>query len=51
MERTVAVKWRAGTNTIAVKTCRYGDDFGFYLMFADESAAARPGAAVTTGNP
>jgi hypothetical protein len=50
-EKTVAVTWRAGANTIAVKTCRYGDDFGFYFMLADESASPRPGAASTTGNP
>jgi hypothetical protein len=30
-ERIVSVTWRSGTNTIAVKTCRYGDDFGFVL--------------------
>jgi hypothetical protein len=30
-ERIVSVTWKAGTNTIAVKTCRYGDDFGFVL--------------------
>jgi len=30
-EKFFAVTWRAGANTIAVKTCRYGDDFGFVL--------------------
>lgn len=50
-ERPVAVRWKAGANAIAVKTCRYGDDFGFYLMIEDASALTRPGAAATTGNP
>lgn len=36
-ERSVAVNWKPGINTIAVKTCRYGDDFGFYLMLEDGS--------------
>jgi hypothetical protein len=30
-EKAVAVSWKPGANTIAVKTCRYGDDFGFVL--------------------
>jgi hypothetical protein len=42
-EKTVAVRWTQGANTIAVKTCRYGDDFGFYLMLADDSAGGRAG--------
>ncbi len=50
-ERTVSVAWTAGTNTIAVKTCRYGDDFGFVLRLADASASPSPATAVTTGNP
>ena len=30
-EKFFPVTWKAGANTIAVKTCRYGDDFGFVL--------------------
>jgi hypothetical protein len=47
---TVAVRFRPGANTVAVRTCRYGEDFGFYLLLDGESAASRPGAASTTGN-
>jgi hypothetical protein len=36
VERTFTVRWRAGPNAIAVKTCRYGDDFGFALMRSGE---------------
>jgi hypothetical protein len=31
VEKPITVRWKAGRNTIAVKTCRYGDDFGFVL--------------------
>jgi hypothetical protein len=37
-EEIVAVDWKPGPSAIAVKTCRYGDDFGFYVMLEDESA-------------
>jgi len=30
-EKFFPVTWKAGANTVAVKTCRYGDDFGFVL--------------------
>jgi hypothetical protein len=33
-EKIVAVSFRPGANTVVVKTCRYGDDFGFYLLRA-----------------
>jgi hypothetical protein len=30
-EKSVAVDWKAGRNQVRVKTCRYGEDFGFFL--------------------
>jgi hypothetical protein len=36
VEKTFPVRWKPGPNAIAVKTCRYGGDFGFALMRAGE---------------
>jgi len=36
-EKFFPVTWKVGANTIAVKTCRYGDDFGFVLSLRDPS--------------